>query len=293
MTGPTIITSHILHLGRQTKHLAIAILFAFIVAPLAMAAPAMAQCAPVAGTPDGSLWRVADSTGQAKLWRAAAVADGRLAPGIVELAFLGHATFLIRSPAGVTAVTDHNDYIKPPVLPDIVTMNNAHSTHFTDRPDPAIRHVLRGWETGGVAEHDLIYEDMRVRNIATNVREYGGTRYGGNSIFVFEVAGLCIAHLGHLHHRLHEEHLRQLGTIDVLLVPVDGSFTLSQDLMTEVIEQISPSLVIPMHIFSQATLARFLGYLEGRWTIAHSDTPALMLSRATLPYRQVLVLPGH
>src|SRR3546814_3154722 len=87
---------------------------------------------------------------------------------------------------------------------------------------------------------------MRVWNIPTNVRQWGDhVRMAGNSIFVFEVAGLCIAHLGHLHHRLTDQHLAVLGVIDVLLVPVDGSYTLAQDMMMEVIRQIRPAVVIP------------------------------------------------
>jgi L-ascorbate metabolism protein UlaG (beta-lactamase superfamily) len=86
--------------------------------------------------------------------------------------------------------------------------------------------------------------------VPTNVRELGGTRYNGNSIFVFEVAELCIAHLGHLHHTLTATHLAELGAIDVVMVPVDGTYTLNQDEMIEVLRQIGPKLVIPMHIFS-------------------------------------------
>ena len=63
----------------------------------------------------------------------------------VELTFLGHSTFLIESRGGTTAVTDYNGYIRAPVTPDIVTMNNAHGTHFTDFVEPGVDHVLRGW----------------------------------------------------------------------------------------------------------------------------------------------------
>ena len=63
----------------------------------------------------------------------------------VRLTFIGHATFLIESPQLVRIATDYNDYVRPPVLPDIVTMNHAHDTHYTDHPDPAIKYVLRGW----------------------------------------------------------------------------------------------------------------------------------------------------
>ena len=112
---------------------------------------------------------------------------------------------------------------RPPELPDLVTMNNAHSSHYTDFPDPEIAHVLRGWGAdGGVALHDVTYRDLHVRNVPTNVREFGGARMNGNSIFVFEIADLCIAHLGHLHHVLTDVHLSELGQIDVLLMPVDG-----------------------------------------------------------------------
>ena len=126
----------------------------------------------------------------------------------VSITFLGHASFLIESPGGVRIVTDYNDAIRAPVTPDIVTMNNAHPTHYSEAVEPGVKYVLRGWDpAGGVANHHLEYRDIRIRNVPTNVRELGGTRYNGNSIFVFEVAGLCIAHLGHRHHTLTATHL--------------------------------------------------------------------------------------
>ena len=224
-------------------------------------------------------------------------AGNKLAPGTVELTFVGHSSFVIRSVANVTAVTDFNDYVRPSFVPEVVTMNNAHSTHYTDHPDPGIKHVLRGWahEAGKpFAEHNIVVRDMRIRNVPTNVRDYGGTRFAGNSIFVFETANLCIGHLGHLHHTLTETHLKWLGQIDVLLVPVDGGYTLAQELMTEIIEQIRPSLVVPMHYFSAHTLARFLALMERRWPVKHNETPTVILSRQMLPQkREILVLPGR
>src|SRR5207237_2056273 len=123
------------------------------------------------------------------------VADGgarlRLAsvgPEGVGLTFLGHASFLIESPQGVRIVTDYNDMIRAPVTPDIVTMNNAHPTHYSDNVKPGVKFVLRGWDpAGGVASRNLDYRDVKIHNVPTNVREFaepGGTRYSGNSIFV-------------------------------------------------------------------------------------------------------------
>jgi hypothetical protein len=137
----------------------------------------------------------------------------------VRLTYIGHSTFLIESPAGVTIATDYNDIERPAIVPEIVTMNRAHSSHFSFYPEPEIVHVLRGWGENGVpARHELTVRDVWIRNVTTNIR--GGFGMSAtiqrdmNSMFVFEVAGLCIAHLGHLHHPLTPDHLKALGRID-------------------------------------------------------------------------------
>src|SRR5215467_3162526 len=217
----------------------------------------------------------------------------------VRLTFLGHATFLIESPQLVRIATDYNDYIKPPLLPDIVTMNHAHDTHYTDRPDPAIKYVLRGWgETADQpANWDLKYRDVRVRNVPTNIRSfYGSTtteRYG-NSIFIFEIANLCIAHLGHLHHTLTQQQLNEIGRVDVVMAPVDGSYTLDLDGMMEVLTALKAPLIIPMHLYGQYILNRFLDRARKLWDVETAEIPSVVVAKPTLPAAtKVLVLPGR
>jgi L-ascorbate metabolism protein UlaG (beta-lactamase superfamily) len=215
----------------------------------------------------------------------------------VRLTYVGHATFLIESPQLVRIATDYNDYVRPPVLPDIVTMNHAHETHFIDHPDPAIKYVLRGWgpTPDQPAIWDVKYRDVRVRNVPTNIRTWdGGTERYGNSIFIFEIANLCIAHLGHLHHTLTQQQLNEIGRVDVVMAPVDGSFTLDLDGMMEVLTALKAQLIIPMHFFSQGTLDRFLDRARAQWDVATAEIPSIILSKTTLPDRpKVLVLPGH
>jgi hypothetical protein len=74
---------------------------------------------------------------------------GGVPEGSVSITFLGHASFLIESPAGVRVVTDYNDMIRAPVTPDIVTMNNAHPTHYSEAVEPGVKYVLRGWDPAG------------------------------------------------------------------------------------------------------------------------------------------------
>jgi L-ascorbate metabolism protein UlaG (beta-lactamase superfamily) len=219
-----------------------------------------------------------------------------LGEGEVRLTYVGHSTFLIESPRLVRIATDYNDYVKPKVVPDIVTMNHAHTTHYTDAPDPSIGFVLRGWnDDGSPAHHDISFQDVRVRNVPTNIRDWaGGTERHGNSIFLFEVAQLCIAHLGHLHHTLTKQQLDDIGRLDVVLAPVDGTYTLDLDGMMEVLQALKAPLTIPMHYFSAFTLERFLDRARKNWEVEINETPSIRLSRAHLPRDpKVLVLPGH
>lgn len=214
----------------------------------------------------------------------------------ISLTFLGHSTFVIESPKGVRIATDYNDYYRATPAPDIATMNRAHDTHYSNHPETSIRHVLRGWNPdGGAAIHDITLDDVRVRNIPTNIRDWqGGTSFYGNSIFVFEVAGLCVAHLGHLHHTLTAQQLAQLGQMDVVLVPVDGSYTMDLDGMIEVLKDIKAPLMVPMHYFSSYTLERFLTRVRSDFEVEQSTTASVVVSRTTLPQRQkILVLPGR
>jgi len=260
-------------------------LFAFCAVFVAAPASAQDRCLAVAQAPDRPIVEKAS------------VRMAQLKQLEVRITFWGHSTFMLESAAGVRIATDYNDYIRPTPLPDIITMNRAHNTHYTDYPDPAIRHVLRGWsETGGAAQHDVKLNDVRVRNVPTNIRSYesGGTYVYGNSVFVFEVAGLCIAHLGHLHHTLTVQQLGQLGQMDVVMVPVDGSYTLDIEGMIEVLKALRAPLMIPMHYFSSYTLGRFVERIAGTFDVKESPVPTIVMSRDKLPPTpQVLVLPGR
>ena len=226
----------------------------------------------------------------------AAMRPASLGPAEVRLTFVGHATWLIESAGGVKVATDYNDYIRPPVIPDIATMNRAHTTHYSLFPDPGIKHVLRGWNPlGGPARHDLTLADVRVRNVATNIRDWsGGAIAYGNSIFIFEVAGLCIGHLGHLHHTLTEQQVAHIGQLDVVMVAVDGSYTMDVEGVVETLKTLRARLILPMHYFNPYTLNRFLERIGNDFPVERATEPTIIVSQPTLPTTpSILVLPGH
>nr|WP_233517012.1 MBL fold metallo-hydrolase [Pseudotabrizicola alkalilacus] len=211
----------------------------------------------------------------------------------VRIHYIDHASFAIAT-GGKTAVTDFTGYTgMADWVPDVVTMNNAHSTHWTATPDPRIPHVLQGWATeAGPAQHELDLGAMLVRNVPTHVRSrWGdGARENGNSIFVFEAGGLCIGHLGHLHHAPDEAQYASIGRLDVVMVPVDGGYTMAVSEMAEVVRRLRSSIVIPMHWFSGASLRMFLDNMSAEFEVVETGMPSLDVSLRNLPGRPTIMV---
>ncbi|MEM9248055.1 MAG: MBL fold metallo-hydrolase [Pseudomonadota bacterium] len=213
----------------------------------------------------------------------------------IRLTYIDHAMFLLQTPGGLSAVTDYNGYLGPTdFVPDVVTMNRAHSTHWTASPDPAIPHVLPGWNTEGPGpvDHYVDLGEMIVRNVPTNIRGGFGTTpvLGGNSIFVFEVEGLCIGHLGHLHHVPSDAQFAAMGRLDVVMAPVDGGMTLTLPEMIETLQRLRSSIVIPMHWFSTTSLAAFLEGMQGDFRIDVRTERDLKVSLRSLPSDPTVVV---
>lgn len=212
----------------------------------------------------------------------------------VRLHYISHASFLIQTPGGLNAVTDFTGFIgSAPLIPDVVTMNHAHETHWTANPDPAIPHVLRGWgdEFGQGIDHHLDLGEMLVRNVSTDIRSsFSGTEPKGNSIFVFEVAGICVGHLGHLHHMPNETQFAALGRLDVVMAPVDGGYTMPLPDMMQVLRRLKSSVVIPMHWFSRFSLDAFLAGMSDEFQVVRVGGPSIELSLRDLPSRPTIML---
>jgi len=211
----------------------------------------------------------------------------------VRINYVAHATFLLETSEGVQVATDYAGFLgHRDVVPDVVTMNIAHETHNTAAPDPRIRYVLQGWNpAGGPALHHLELGDLLIRNVPTNIRnEYGGVMQDGNSIFVFEVGGLCIGHLGHLHHEPDDLTYAALGRLDVVMAPVDGGMTLELPVMLRVLKRLKSSIVIPMHWFGDYTLDAFVRGMADQFDILQTNASFIEVSLRSLPKKPTVML---
>jgi L-ascorbate metabolism protein UlaG (beta-lactamase superfamily) len=211
--------------------------------------------------------------------------------GDVTITYAGHSTYVIETPGGVRIATDFSGIYGSEPLPRVVTMNKAHRTHFTSSPDPAIEHVLRGWNPdGGPARHTVVVEDVYIRNVPTDIRNWGGDlERDGNSIFIFEVAGLCIGHLGHLHHGLENAHYGAIGRLDIVMVPIDGGMTLSIDAMTEITTRLYSSMILPMHRHS-TPIGEFTSRMGSGFAVEFREGRSLKVSLRSLPSRPTIVV---
>jgi L-ascorbate metabolism protein UlaG (beta-lactamase superfamily) len=256
-----------------------------LITPAAAAEPLRSECLAMANAPPRAV--------PVSFQRAAAK------PEEVAITYVGHSTYYIDTPGGIRIATDFNGYYRTGRLPDVVTMNRAHSTHYTLFPDPKIEHVLHGWGDDGQQAHiGLRVGDVYIRNVTTDIRRYFGEGSGGemikdgNSIFIFEVAGLCIGHLGHLHIKLDETHFAAIGRLDIVMVPIDGTYTISLDGVSEITRRLRASVVLPMHRFA-TPLDEFMRLIGQQFQIDQRSERTLRISRVTLPATPtVIILDG-
>jgi L-ascorbate metabolism protein UlaG (beta-lactamase superfamily) len=216
------------------------------------------------------------------------------APRAVTIQWLGHSSFLISTPGGTIAVTDPHSWHVSPTAPDVVTVSNEHSTHNQVRAVPGRARVLRGRTPEGEwLEVNVTVGDLSIKGLPSS----GGNAMEipvQNTIFVFRTEGLCIVHLGNLRRPLNEDQRQRLGRPDVLMIPIDGQWTLSYDQIALTISQLQPAIVLPMHYDFPEHARLFMQFIRAAVPVRTLRDTTLKLTRAALPSPgEVIVLGYH
>ena len=115
-----------------------------------------------------------------------------------------------------------------------------------------------------------------------------GTECG--SIFIFEMGGLCIGHLGHLHHEPSPEQYAAIGRLDVVMAAVDGGMTVDTATMIRILTRLKSSVVIPMHWWGRSTLDLFLRGMQEDFAVVRTEAPSLDISLSRLPSRPTIMV---
>lgn len=164
--------------------------------------------------------------------------------GHMEITHLGHSSFKIRGKS-LTLVTDpflpEMVGLKfPKVEADIVTISHNHEDHNQARlvgGNPRIFSGAGEYEVGGT----------KIVGIQTYHDNEKGAKFGKNTIYQIQMDGLILAHLGDLGGKLTTEQIETLNGVDIIFVPVGGTFSLDAHNASEVVAQFEAKIVIPMH----------------------------------------------
>ncbi|MDD3285634.1 MAG: MBL fold metallo-hydrolase [Patescibacteria group bacterium] len=163
------------------------------------------------------------------------------------LTWLGHSCFKLQDKIGadgVTVVTDPFGKQFGLKLPnceaDIVTVSHNHEDHNNVA-------ALRGnpFVINCAGEYDI--KNVLIEGIDSFHDEAQGSERGNNLIFRLEIDDVSVVHLGDLGQPLDSGQLEKLAGTDILLIPVGGKYTLDAKKAVEVIAQIEPRIIVPMH----------------------------------------------
>ena len=211
----------------------------------------------------------------------------------MKIKYLGHASFMISSDNGTKIITD--PYMPNEALTygeinesaDIVTVSHEHLDHSNVaavRGNPKIVKGAVTAESKGIA----------IKGIPSYHDEAGGKKRGGNIIFYFEVDGIRVCHLGDLGHLLGDNQVAEIGTVDILIVPVGGYYTIDGRVATQVCNQLKPRVIIPMHWnykWSFSEIASVDEFLQGKKDVSRPDASEAEFKQGELPAStQIIVL---
>jgi L-ascorbate metabolism protein UlaG (beta-lactamase superfamily) len=223
----------------------------------------------------------------------------------ITLTWYGQSTFVLGASTGLKALLDPTGSgtgYKIPTLDgiDLVTASHEHSDHNAVSLASGSPLVLKGLAGSDWAKIDQTVKGVRVRTVGVYHDGAQGGQRGKNAVFIFDVDGLRVAHLGDLGHTLSSEQVKDIGQVDVILIPVGGYYTIDAKTAVEVVNQLNPRIVIPMHYKTTDLAASLAGVLapvddfikamDGQATVTQAEQ-TVTIEKGKLPAnRTVMVL---
>lgn len=178
----------------------------------------------------------------------------------MDITFIGHSSFRIKGKSA-SVVTDPFDSKSvglnfPKVNADIVTISHDHDDHNKHELVKDVRKVV-----AGPGEYEIM--GISIIGIRTFHDNKKGKDRGVNTIYLMEIDGMHLVHLGDLGHGLEQKVIEDIGDVDVLMIPVGGEYTIDHTLAAKIVQTIEPRITIPMHYqmkgLNKATFAKLTG----------------------------------
>jgi len=179
----------------------------------------------------------------------------------VTIRFHGQSFFEIQSSKGTRIVIDPHfleEYGRKDLSADVILVSHEHNDHNQVEVVKNFQRaeILHGLRVIGKKQEwnpiDKTFRDVHIRSVGVYHDKAQGMSKGKNTIFVLEMDGLHIVHLGDLGHLLSEKDVQTIGPVDVLMIPVGGVYALNGSDAKQVVEQLKPrQYILPMHYGTQ------------------------------------------
>lgn len=203
----------------------------------------------------------------------------------MRIKWLGHASFLLTSEDGTRVICDPYscgggiDYGAIEESADVVTVSHKHGDHDNVA---AVKGKPEVVDTPGSRK----VKGIEFKGVPTYHDEARGKQRGENIVFCFTMDAIRICHLGDLGHELDDGHLAAIGSVDILLSPVGGFYTMDAKVAAKVCERIAPSVVIPMHFKTGKCgypIAGVDDFLKGRKNVRRMGVSEMEIRKEQLP----------
>jgi len=201
----------------------------------------------------------------------------------MKIRWLGHSSFLIESERGIKIITDPFDetlgYKLPRIKVNIVTVSHEHFDH----------NYVRGIKGRPIVFKGPVKREshkMEFKGISTYHDSVFGSKRGPNTIFIIKADGLKLCHLGDLGHILSPDKLTEIGSIDILFIPVGGFYTIDSAQATQIVNDIKPRITIPMHYKTEAiefSIDTVDLFLSNKDNVKRLESNELEIRKDTLP----------
>lgn len=219
----------------------------------------------------------------------------------MEITYFGHSCFKLKNKAGYTLYIDpfKSDMVGLPLakdVADVVTLSHSHEDH--NAVEVITGPVNR--EKTFIIDREGEYEiaGIQISAIRTYHDKNSGADRGMNLVLYIIMDGLHVVHLGDICHKLTEAQIEKLGSVDVMMVPVGGTYTLDASEAIDMIKDVQPSYVVPMHYKTSDTKIEELTTLENfleknSFPVTSESVHKIKLDEGSLPDdTQVLLMNG-
>ena len=216
----------------------------------------------------------------------------------MKIKWYGHSAFQITTEKGIRIIIDPYEsgsfsgalsYGKIEDQADIVLTSHDHADHnYTKDIKGKYNHISKA------GDHKI--KDIKIKAIPCFHDSLGGKKGGSNLIFVITADGLNLVHMGDIGHSLDQELLKKIGKVDILLLPVGGFFTVDAVMAQKIMNDIKPSITVPMHYKTEKCnfpITPVENFTKNQANVRILKESSVVIKKETLPKEPEIIILQH